>query len=107
MQRKCILSFLLVLFTILAIGIPAVSSAATVADYPYVTKLIAGQNIEVGCVAIANSGGKIYVRLQTTGGWVMTDVHLAIGAVLADIPQTRMAIPFPASSPSTRPSTPR
>jgi len=49
--------------------------------------LYAGQTIDVGTVEVWNCSQNICVRYTTTGGWVMTETHLAIATSLGGIPQ--------------------
>lgn len=41
--------------------------------------LYAGQHIEAGSITVSNDNSTIYVTYQTTGGWVLDDLHLYVG----------------------------
>lgn len=61
---------------------------------PRVVDLIAGQHLPVGTVTVTNDSDSICVTYALDGwavddGWLIYEIHLAIGAELADIPQTR------------------
>lgn len=55
--------------------------------------LYAGQTTNAGSVTVWNDQTNLYVRYQTTGGWVMTESHLAVATTLAGIPQTSTGNP--------------
>lgn len=42
------------------------------------TKLLAGQNIDIGTVEVWEEGSNLYVRYTTQDGWYMTKTHLAV-----------------------------
>ena len=50
--------------------------------------LYAGQHIDVGGVTVANDDLELCIQIETTGGWVMAETHVAIARALEDIPQT-------------------
>jgi hypothetical protein len=50
-------------------------------------ELIAGQNIDVGSVAIYNDETSVCVAFATVGDWYLTETHLAIATDPAGIPQ--------------------
>lgn len=50
--------------------------------------LYAGQHINVGSVTVANDDLELCIQIETTGGWVMEETHVAIARALEDIPQT-------------------
>lgn len=61
---------------------------------PEVVDLIAGQHLPVGTVTVTNDSEKICVTYALNedavdDGWLIYEIHLAINAELADIPQTR------------------
>jgi hypothetical protein len=49
--------------------------------------LYAGQDIPVGTVYVWNDGEELHVVYNTTGGWEMTETHLAVAIELEVIPQ--------------------
>ena len=56
-------------------------------DVPFESILWAGQDINVGTVNVWNDGVELHVTYNTTGGWVLTETHLAVATALDDIPQ--------------------
>lgn len=50
--------------------------------------LYAGQHIDVGTVVVANDDTDLCIQIETTGGWVMQETHVAIARTLEEIPQT-------------------
>jgi hypothetical protein len=64
-------------------------------DTPQVTILLAGQTIPVGTVKVWNDGVNLYVKYETTGGWKMTETHLAVATSLDGIPHTKTGNPIP------------
>ena len=61
--------------------------------------LYAGQDISVGTVTVSNDDTNLYVTYNTTGGWVMTETHLAVATTLPGIPQTKKGNPIPGQFP--------
>jgi len=61
--------------------------------------LYAGQNIDVGTVSVWNDGVELHVTYNTTGGWVMTETHLAVADSLVGIPHTKKGNPIPGKFP--------
>lgn len=82
----------LVLVVGLALPMAAPAAAYTEAD-PDVITLYAGQDIDVGTVKVWNDDNNLYVKYETTGGWVMTETHLAVETSLEGIPQTKTGNP--------------
>lgn len=85
-----------ILALVLAVGLAlpmATPAAAHTEANPRVITLYAGQDIEVGTVKVWNDGTTLYVKYETTGGWVMTETHLAVAEDLEDIPQTKTGNP--------------
>ena len=60
---------------------------------PEVFTLFAGQDIPVGTVTVRNDGVNLYVKYETTGGWKMTETHLAVVTNLGDFPITKKGNP--------------
>jgi hypothetical protein len=58
---------------------------STLCGTPTVATFYAGQNTNVGSVTISNSKDSVFVTYTTSGGWVMGNVHLYVGA-LANVP---------------------
>ncbi len=55
--------------------------------------LLAGQTIEAGTVCAEVDGADLLVSYVTAGDWELSEVHLWVGADLADMPQTRKGSP--------------
>ena len=47
----------------------------------------------VGWVTVWNDGDYLYVKYETTGGWELTETHLAVADSFDDIPQTKKGNP--------------
>jgi hypothetical protein len=60
---------------------------------PDVFTLYAGQTIPVGTVKVWNDGVNLYVKYETTGGWKMTETHLAVVTNPGDFPITKKGNP--------------
>jgi hypothetical protein len=56
---------------------------------PFVSMLYAGQEFEVGTVSVWNDDVELHITYNTTGGWVLTETHLAVATALDDIPQKK------------------
>ena len=50
--------------------------------------LYAGQNAPIGTVDVSNSGTNLSVQINLTGGWCMTDSHVAVANTANLIPQS-------------------
>jgi hypothetical protein len=72
---------------------PSEPGGEAVCPDPAVVTLFAGQTIDVGTVEVAIDSTALTVTYQTTGGWMMTEVHLDIAAEAAGLPQTRSGNP--------------
>jgi hypothetical protein len=81
----------IVLALVLAIGL-ALPVAAHTEGSPQVQTLYAGQDIDVGTVSVWNDSDNLYVKYETTGGWVMTATHLYAGQ---NVPPTTAPGQFP------------
>ena len=95
---------------LLAVGVAAVAWPAG-ADDPctYETQteaLIAGQNFYAGTVTVTTNGSQVCVKFETTGGWQLTETHLAIATSLGGIPQTKGGNPQPGQFPYSATHTP-
>ncbi|MFH1679585.1 MAG: hypothetical protein ABIH26_02960 [Candidatus Eisenbacteria bacterium] len=55
---------------------------------PETVVLWAGQHHQAGSVTVSVVDGSLSVDIQTTGGWVLTETHLAVATALDSIPQT-------------------
>jgi len=66
---------------------------------PFESILFAGQNIDVGTVSVWNDEENLYITYDTTGGWEMTETHLAVAGSLPGIPQTKKGNPIPGKFP--------
>jgi len=57
---------------------------------PYVTKLLAGQTIDVGDVEVWNDGDYLYVKYVVDAAyWCLTETHLHVATSLGGIPQKK------------------
>jgi len=56
---------------------------------PYITDLLAGQDIDVGDVEIWNDEDNLYIKYVTTGSWELVDIHLEVSLTLDGIPQKK------------------
>jgi hypothetical protein len=72
-----VLSFVLVACGTKDITAPKASTKATAA-IPDIYPLTAGQNINVGNMAIWNDHDNIYVQFNLTGGWTMDESHVQV-----------------------------
>ncbi|MFH1278609.1 MAG: hypothetical protein ABIK65_09540 [Candidatus Eisenbacteria bacterium] len=50
--------------------------------------LIAGQHYDAGFITVTLTDGELCIDIQTTGGWVLTETHVAVAPHLDSIPQT-------------------
>jgi hypothetical protein len=99
---KRFVSLLVATLLVMALVVPAISAPATVSAaeptppvWAMEQDLMAGQNIDVGTVYVWNDANSLYVKYETTGGWVMTETHLAVATALTGIPQTKTSNPIP------------
>lgn len=61
--------------------------------------LFAGQTINSGNVSATVVGDNLEVTYTTTDGWTLNEVHLWVGADVADMPSTRKGNPIPGKFP--------
>ena len=73
---------------------PALASAHT-ADDLFITDLIAGQSMDAGDVLVWNDAVNLYVQFVSTGDWCITETHVAVAALVSEIPQTKKGNPIP------------
>ncbi len=71
---------------------------------PNTFPLYAGQTIPVGEVQVWNDDENVCVKYQLSDdaiaeGWLIYETHLAVGATLGDIPQTKKGNPIPGQFP--------
>jgi len=83
-MRKTILG--ITAFAVFLLSI-ASASAGLYCGEPTVTPLIAGQKIDAGTVSVWNDIDYLYVKYETTGGWCLTETHLAVKENITYIPQ--------------------
>jgi hypothetical protein len=57
-------------------------------DYVQEPTLLAGQFIDAGKVSVYNDENYLYVEISTTGGWELTESHVAVAPSVELIPQT-------------------
>ncbi|MFP3898529.1 MAG: hypothetical protein ACLFVD_04395 [Dehalococcoidia bacterium] len=102
-MTKKILATLLAAVLALTMGlVPAVTADDPLPDPPAWAEcvtLYADQDIDVGTVCVWNDGTTLYVKYETSGDWVMTETHLAVGTDLADLPQSKKGNPIPGQFP--------
>jgi len=55
---------------------------------PLEPTLYAGQHIDTGLVSVYNDEQNVYIEITTTGGWEITESHVAVAPSLDLIPQT-------------------
>lgn len=55
---------------------------------PLIVDLLAGQYIDVGEVTVWNDADDLFVLIETTGGWLLTETHVAIATSMEELPQT-------------------
>ena len=77
----------------LALLILAMPSFADVCGSATTTTLYAGRTTDAGTVRVYNDSSTLYVEFSTTGGWQLTESHVAIATSLAGIPQTKSGNP--------------
>ncbi|MCK4303033.1 MAG: hypothetical protein KAY24_02205 [Candidatus Eisenbacteria sp.] len=65
-------------------GAPLAMWVSTPSTVPF----LAGQTIDVGEVTVSNDEQSLCVEIGTTGGWVMTETHVAIALSVEELPQT-------------------
>jgi hypothetical protein len=85
------LSFLLVVAVLLAALLPvAISADDGLSPVPVDAewyKLIAGQTMWVGNMAVWYDGANIHVRYQSLGDYCLNEIHTHVAELLDDIPQ--------------------
>lgn len=59
---------------------------------PFVTDLLAGQNMDAGNVTIYNTQDSLYIFVETSGNWKLTSTKIYVGT-LAGMPQTSTGNP--------------
>lgn len=55
--------------------------------------IVAGQHTDIGTVVVSHDEHYVYIEIILTGGWLLDEVHIALGNTLADIPQTNSGNP--------------
>lgn len=95
-QNKCwtkpTLYLSLLLFTSLLLS---ANCMAEICGTSMSTRLIAGQNIEVGSVSISNDEANVYVIYQTDGYYAITETHLDVATSPDLLKQTRQGNAIP------------
>ncbi len=88
---KKFVSILIVVAMVMVGMLAATTPASVAADTEVIQEecftLLAGQDINVGKVCVWHDTDNLYVKYETTGGWKMTETHLAVATDLDDIPQ--------------------
>ena len=81
-----------VMFVVACVVALGLVGSAQAADYP----LYAGQDMPVGYVEVTDNGATMTVKyVIDDSDWCITETHLAIEQLLADIPQTKKNNPIP------------
>ncbi len=78
-------------FVLAAVGMFLHVSSAHAA--PICAPLYAAQTINAGSVCVDNDTQFISITYTASGGWTLQDVHLFVGASLAEMPQTKTGNP--------------
>ena len=86
-----ILAAIAVFFTCNLAMAQTVTPCGTLAEFT----LYAGQTINVGTISVYNDSENLYVKYNTTDGWLLNKTHLAIATSLENIPQTKKNNPIP------------
>lgn len=55
----------------------------------------------MGTVCLETDAHFLYITYETTGGWLLNEVHLFVGESLDDMPQTNNGNPIPGQFPYT------
>ena len=78
---KKILFTMLALVLMVGLALPmAVPAGAHLGGRPYITDLLAGQDIDVGNVSVWNDGDNLYITYEITDpDWRITETHLYVG----------------------------
>jgi hypothetical protein len=74
--------------------VPVGAMAHTEGD-PYVTDLLAGQDMDVGDVLVWNDGVNLYVKYAVDDPWCLTETHLHVSDSPDGIPHTNKGNPIP------------
>jgi hypothetical protein len=85
----------LVLGIILMLILTTCSANADTIGDPFVVDLIAGENKDIGNVSIWNDKYFLYVQINTTDNWFITQTHLHVATSFIDLPQTKKGNPIP------------
>lgn len=70
------------------VTLPVAQYVVTPCGDPLGVIFYAGQFIDVGRVSVYNDDASLYIEINTTGTWVMTESHVAVAPTLDGIPQT-------------------
>jgi hypothetical protein len=62
---------------------------------PSIQALTAGQNIDIGSIAISNDADNLYVKFETKDGWVLGTTHVHVGSDINDVPKSGGGAPIP------------
>jgi len=73
--------------------IPSALGNGTPCGEPLIITLYAARSIDVGQVIVFNNTDYLTIRIQTAGGWVLNETHVAVATSLEEIPQTRSGNP--------------
>ncbi len=98
-MKKKITAIILMAALVLALAIPmAAPAAAHLEGAPFVTVLVAdggseATHVDVGTVSVWNDSENLYVKYETTDGWVMTGTHLEVATGEPLIPQNKKGNP--------------
>jgi hypothetical protein len=78
---------------------PTPSGDAVSAASAVTATLIAGQRMDAGTVTCSMDGNTLYIEYATSGGWMLSETHLAVAGSLQGIPVARSGNPIPGHFP--------
>ena len=79
---------------VLAMSVAPVAAADAPAD-AQVQTLYAGKTTAVGTVTVWNDETTLYVKYETTGGWLLTETHVHVDTAFGQLPQNKQKNPEP------------
>ena len=97
MRRRAFV--IVAVLAVLAATLVATSISTAAPSGTQVADLFAGKTTDVGDVFVWNDATNLYVQIDVTGGWCMTESHVAAASTLAGIPQNSQGNPPPGQFP--------
>jgi len=85
-KNKATIIILIIIFTLSIFS--TVIAATELPVTPVTVDLFAGQTIDAGNVSVWNDSENLYVKYETSNGWMLKETHLSVKAALSEIPQT-------------------